>query len=419
MLAACECSGATCRAARIDPARYFPCMRVLVVTQNYPRFAGDPAGAFVARLAVAARTADHDVRILTPHAPGTAEHEVMGDLPVHRFRYAPEALERIGYTGSLHRRALSSPVAMAGVLFFLAAFRRALADEVRTFAPDIIHAHWWMPAGWLASRLGERLIVTCHGSDVRLLDRAPLRRIGRGVFHRASAITAVSRFLARDIARVFPDLRTPVEVTPMPVDVDRFAAGLAIPKAHPPRILFAGNLTASKGVDVLIEAFALLCQRGVSCQLRILGQGHMEGALRALAKRLGIDDGVLWSPLVPQDAMPAEYGASTVTVLPTRGNAEGLGLVLVEALLAGSAVVGTIAGGIPEVVRPECTGLLARPDDASDLAAQIERLLLDEALRNRLIRAGQAHMRATYASGPAAERFLDIYRHVDATGHVR
>ena len=61
--------------------------------------------------------------------------------------------------------------------------------------------------------------------------------------------------------------------------------------------------------------------------------------------------------------MPAEYGAATVTVLPSRGHAEGLGLTLVEALLAGSAVVGTAAGGIPEVVIHERTGLVARDGD--------------------------------------------------------
>lgn len=399
--------------------RYFPYMRVLIVTHNYPRFAGDPAGAFVARLAVAARASDFDVHVLAPHAPDTDEQEMVDQVPVHRFRYGPQALERIGYTGSLHYRALSSPTTVPAVAIFLAAFRLAIAREVRAFAPDIVHAHWWMPSGWLSSRIRVPFIVTCHGSDVRLLDRAPLRCIARGVFRRAGAVTTVSQFLATDIGRVFPHLRIPIEVTPMPVDVDRFAAGSATPKAVPPRILFAGNLTRSKGVDVLIQAFALLRRRGVLCQLRILGEGHMETELRALAARLRIGDHIQWSPLVSQDAMPAEYGAATVTVLPTRGNSEGLGLVLVEALLAGSSVVGTAAGGIPEVVRPESTGLLARVDDAADLAAQIERMLADEGLRRQLTVTGQAQMRATYASRPAAQRFLDLYGAVGATRRVR
>jgi glycosyltransferase involved in cell wall biosynthesis len=112
--------------------------------------------------------------------------------------------------------------------------------------------------------------------------------------------------------------------------------------------------------------------------------------------------------------MPSEYGASTVTVLPTRGSAEGLGLTLVEALLAGSAVVGTPAGGIPEVVLHEQTGLIAGDGDALDLATQIQRLLTEPSLRERLSAAGKARVLQTYAPEPAIGRFLEIY---DAVGH--
>ncbi len=171
----------------------------------------------------------------------------------------------------------------------------------------------------------------------------------------------------------------------------------------------------SKGVDLLLQAAAELTRAGVEYELKILGRGPDEAPLRALARRLGIDSRVNWSPLVPQSQMPAEYGASTVTVLPSRGQAEGLGLTLVEALLAGSAVVGTPAGGIPEVVRHEETGLLAREGDAQDLARQIDRLLRDEPLRERLTRAGKQRVTSTYAPMAAVGRFLAIYD--DITQH--
>jgi glycosyltransferase involved in cell wall biosynthesis len=112
--------------------------------------------------------------------------------------------------------------------------------------------------------------------------------------------------------------------------------------------------------------------------------------------------------------MPAEYGASTVTVLPSRGTAEGLGLTLVEALLAGSAVVGTPAGGIPEVIQHEQTGLIARDGDPRDLATQIQRLLTDHSLRERLTAAGKERVLRIYAPEPAIGRFLEIY---DAVAH--
>jgi glycosyltransferase involved in cell wall biosynthesis len=113
--------------------------------------------------------------------------------------------------------------------------------------------------------------------------------------------------------------------------------------------------------------------------------------------------------------MPAEYGASTIAALPTRGQAEGLGLTLVEALLAGTAVVGSRAGGIPEVVSHERTGLLAGSETPAELANQLERLLRDDRLRDRLTRAGKDHVLATYSPEATIGRFLEIYRAV--AGH--
>jgi glycosyltransferase involved in cell wall biosynthesis len=201
----------------------------------------------------------------------------------------------------------------------------------------------------------------------------------------------------------------------MPLDVDAFSAGRLVSRVQPPRILYAGNLVQSKGVDVLLRAAALLAGRGVDFRLKILGQGPEESELKRLASELKLGDRVVWSRFVTQSQMPGQYGASTVTVLPTRGSAEGLGLTLVEALLAGAAVVGTRAGGIPEVVRHEETGLIARDGDPGDLAHQIERLLLDASLRDRLTRAGKERVLHTYSPETAVRRFLDIYH--AATGH--
>ncbi len=253
-------------------------------------------------------------------------------------------------------------------------------------------------------------LITCHGSDVRLLERGDLvRRIALPAFRRAARVTTVSKFLAEDIQRMLPSLQTRVQVTPMPVDVSGFLEGGRTAKLNPPRLLYAGNLVPSKGVDVLLRAVAELARRGVVCELKILGEGPARPELEALARQLGIASRTTWAPFVPQARMAAEYGASTVTVLPSRGHAEGLGLTLVEALLAGSAVVGTAAGGIPEVVVHEQTGLIARDGDPTDLASQIQRLLTDPVLRQQLTREGKEHVLRTYAPQAAIDRFLEIY----------
>ena len=364
----------------------------------------------MARIAEGAAAGGHQVEVIAPHAPGTTAREQGINLQLRRFRYAPEALERVAYSGNLHGQTLRSPLAALAFPGFLLAFAYAVRRAIRRFAPDVIHAHWWLPAGVLASRGRVPYLVTCHGSDVRLLEGGALiRRIALPVFRRATMITTVSRFLAADIRRMVPALETEILVTPMPVDVTGFLAGGQARKLEPPQILYAGNLVPSKGVDVLLRATAELRRRGLPCELKILGQGPALADLQALAKDLGIITQVTWSPFVPQARMAQEYGASTVTVLPSRGRAEGLGLTLVEALLAGSAVVGTDAGGIPEVVIHERTGLIARDGDPNDLANQIQRLLTDTPLRDHLTREGKDHVLRTYSPDVALERFLHIY----------
>ena len=208
-------------------------LRILTITHNYPRFSGDPAGAFVQRIAAGAAARGHHVEVLAPHAPGTASQEDTDGVRLHRFRYGPEPLERVAYTGGLHQGTLLSPLAALGFPGFLFGFARAVHNAVQRFSPDLVHAHWWFPGGWFASREQVPYLITCHGSDVRLLDLGELvRRAGRGVFQKAASITAVSNFLANDLARLLPGIMPPT-VTPMPLDVTRFLEGAGTAKAEP------------------------------------------------------------------------------------------------------------------------------------------------------------------------------------------
>ncbi|HEY7684064.1 MAG TPA: glycosyltransferase [Gemmatimonadales bacterium] len=385
-------------------------MRILVTAHNYPRFAGDPAGAYVRRLALGFQARGHATRVLAPHTAGTAPIETDGNLTVHRFRYAPAPFEVVGYRGDPRLRAVLLAPAGLALPGYLVAFRCAIRRAVREFRPDLIHAHWWIPAGWLARTAGPPVVVTSHGSDVRLLERSGwLRRQARRLADSGVVWTAVSRFLAADLERQLGLPPGSVLLTAMPVDVAFFEAGLAVPKAVPPRVLYAGNLVPSKGVDVLIAAMAHLRDRKVPALLRILGQGPEREVLQNQVRALSLGDRVTLHDFVPQAMMPAEYGAAAITVLPTRGVAEGLGLTLVEALLAGSAVVGTPAGGIPEVVEDGVTGLLAPDGDPDALADRLCRLLQDESLRQRLSAAGRERVRRMYSVESAVDRFARIF----------
>lgn len=383
---------------------------LLVATHNYPRFPGDPAGAFVARLAHAARDAGWAVSVLAPWSADLPLHERVDGLDLHRFRPGRASGRAITYRGDLHTsafRSLRTAAALPGFLWeFRAAFRRLHAR----LQPAVVHAHWWVPAGLVATSVANTpTVITCHGSDVRLLERSRLARmLGRRVARRAAVMTTVSAFLARDLEAHLPRQRADIRTLYMPVDDALYSTGLGTPRVHPPRLLYAGNLLESKGVDVLLRAVQLLRERGVACTLRILGEGPDLRRLQTLAATLGLDD-VEWQAFLPQDRMPAEYGAATVTVLPTRGNAEGLGLTLVEAQLAGCAVVGTRAGGIPEVITDEVSGLLVDADDPDALATACARLMTDEALRQRLVTDARISALQRFGQREASARYLELY----------
>src|SRR4051794_6932870 len=180
-------------------------MRILTITHNYPRWDGDRAGAFVARLAAETVRLGHSVRVVAPHAPGAAMREVQHGVEIVRARYGPDALERVGYTGALRQPMRATMLAPLMLPPFIARLRAVAAREAREFRPDVVHAHWWMPGGWIASRIGLPYVVTSHGTDVRLLESALWRRLARPVLDRASAVTTASDFLARDITRFFPE----------------------------------------------------------------------------------------------------------------------------------------------------------------------------------------------------------------------
>ncbi|GLC27217.1 glycosyltransferase [Roseisolibacter agri] len=382
-------------------------MRVLFVAHSYPRHAGDLAGSFLLRLAVALKGEGVDVRVLAPAAAGLALEDVIEGVQVRRFRYAPRSWETLAYTGAMAEEARGSARGLLALAGLVASGARAIRREVREWRPDVVHAHWWFPGGLSAALPGGRgrtpLVVTMHGSDVRLAAGVgPARTLFARVVRQASAVTAVSRWLREQAIEMAPGLAC--DVAPMPVDVARFA----LPEPGTPRdgLLFVGRLTAQKGVDALLQALA---RAAGATTLTIVGSGPEEAALRALADRLGVASRVRWVPSQPQERLGALYGAAQALVIPSRE--EGLGLVAVEAQLCGTPVIAFASGGLVDVVHHERDGLLVPAGDVDALATAIGAVLGDSALARRLGSAGRDAALTSFAPSAVAARYRTIYEH--------
>jgi glycosyltransferase involved in cell wall biosynthesis len=180
------------------------------------------------------------------------------------------------------------------------------------------------------------------------------------------------------------------------------------PLAWPPTAAFAGRLVREKGVDVLLRAFARAMERIPEARLVLLGDGPEGVALRGLAGELGISGAVSWTGHVSRLEMERRLGRAWVQAIPSRW-AEPFGLVATEAMMRGTAVVASGAGGLADIVRPGRTGLLVPAGDPEALAEALVALLADRDRAEAMGRAGREVALAEYSTGRFTDRFERLY----------
>jgi glycosyltransferase involved in cell wall biosynthesis len=240
-----------------------------------------------------------------------------------------------------------------GKLRYLELARRA-AGAARAERPDVVYAHFLVPAGLIAALAGRApLVVTAHGRDVRNIGAIPgVAAATRLVVRRAAAVICVSGYLRRELETKLPEVRGKVEVVSSGVDRELFA--VTEPPPGPPGFLCVGALDERKNVVRLADAFGRL-EEGT---LTFAGDGPLRSRLegRERVRLLG---------RVPHDEIPRLLAESRVLAQPSL--VEPLGQALLEAMACGRSVVATRIGGPPEFVPPEA-GVLVDPLDVDDLA---------------------------------------------------
>jgi glycosyltransferase involved in cell wall biosynthesis len=328
-------------------------VRVGVLTTSYPRSASDSAGRFVAD------AVDH-VR-----ARGVAV-EVVGP---QQYRHYGIAYGH-GMVGNLRRR----PWLALLVPALLASFVRA----VHRVDADLLHAHW-LPAGWVAERSGKPYVVQVWGTDVELARRAPW--LTRRVLQRARLVIAASNDLAEH-ARALG--ARDVRVIPSGVELPERVGT----EADPAEVLYAGRLSAEKGVLELLDAAAGL-------NLVVAGDGP-------LRERIPFARG-----FVPHDELQQLYARAAVVACPSRR--EGFGVACLEAMAHGRPVVATRVGGLLDLVVDGETGIVVPPRDPAALRSALERLLADPDLRRKLGSAGRERARTHFSWERVTDSTLAAY----------
>jgi glycosyltransferase involved in cell wall biosynthesis len=361
-------------------------VRVVFLTHNYPRFAGDVSGGFLATLAAGLVRRGIDVRVVAPSDEGQGGTEELDGVPVRRVRYASARRETLAYRGTM-QSAVRGPGGLGALAGLWRAMRRAAREELEAGA-DLIHAHWWVPAG-LAVPRGARMVLTVHGTDAALLRRSRIaRRIARPVFHRAAVVTAVSRELAGWVQNGVGRHVAQAYIHPMPVD----SSGRPWTTGGGGAVVVA-RLSAQKRVALAIDAISVLTSCGHELSLTIVGDGPERPALERQVERLGIGAFVRFAGAVPAAEVQRYLATADVMLFPAQG--EGFGLAAAEALMSGVPVVACWdGGGVLDVVPESGAGRLTLPspdplaDTVLDLLGDPERLaaarLVGESWRARL-----------------------------------
>ena len=287
-------------------------MRILLVSQMYPGPAAPDLGTFVRDMELALRVRGHDVEL------AVLDHRGGG-----KGRYL-ELLRRTWSAG-------------------------------RAFRPNVVYAHFLVPAGLIAATFKRTpLVVTAHGRDVRNIGAfAGITAATRHVVRRAAAVVCVSEYLRRELETKLPEARGKTKVVSSGVDLERFAL---LPRASHDGTAFlcVGALSERKNVVRLADAFATLG----GGTLTFVGDGPLRARLEGRPR-------VVLTGAVPHDEVAQQLADADVVCQPSL--IEPLGQALLEAMACGRPVVATRIGGPPEFVPPGA-GILVDPLDAEGLA---------------------------------------------------
>lgn len=268
-----------------------------------------------------------------------------------------------------------------------------VANEAKRLKLVHLHAHFATrptSVAFLASRLtGIPYSFTAHAMDIYKRELR-LEALARKVEH-ARFVVTVSDYNKAHLEREAGAAPAKVLRVYNGIDLQRFAPNGGPPSRGPFTLLCVARLVEKKGHRVLLDACALLRDRGVPFRCLLVGKGKLRSEVQEQMWALDLAERVeLLGPLT-QSEVRQRYHEAHAVVLPcliaADGNRDGLPVSIVEALASGVPVVTTPVTGIPEVVRDGHNGLLVPPGDAAALADALERLIRDPVLYERL-RAG-------------------------------
>ena len=294
-----------------------------------------------------------------------------------------------------------------------------MAEVSRDCDLDVLHVHYAVPhatAAILARAMlppgrRPRVVTTLHGTDTTLLGRDP--GYGPAIRHaleQSDAVTAVSEYLRVETRRLL-GVERPIEVihnfsTPRPARRSRQEVRRELGLDREALIFHASNLRPVKRIDLLLATAARIRPRA-AFKLLILAGGDF-APFSEEVRRLDLTDRVI----VRENTLAIEDYLQAADLGLFTSDTESFCLSILEAMCFGCPSVATAVGGIPELMAPGATGVLAPAGDAGALARAVESLLDDPERRRAMGEAGRRRAWEYFSADVIVPRYEDLYRRV-------
>lgn len=392
-------------------------MKVLVIGSVYPRFNEDAEVPWLRTSVAHLKKAGVEIQVLAPTYKGLKSHEIDG-VRVNRFRYAPKDWEMLTHEEGAPSKMASKPwLQLLAIPYIISGFFRCLSI-CHKWKPDVIHAHWPFPHAYIALGAAKLfkipLVLNFHGAELLLIRKKKwVRPLLKFAIGKAQAIFANSSFTAGKIKAL---RNVDVEWSPYGTTLgkdENNAESKIVPHAITDKfkILFVGRHIERKGICYLIEAAKYL--PADKFEIRIVGVGDLTDKLKAQAAKY---PQVVFTGKLSPEALENEYRTANVFTLPaivdSKGDTEGLGVVLIEAMELGLPIVASNVGGIPDVVVDGQSGILVEEKNPEALANAFKRLAADPNLIKQLLVGARKRIEECFTWDGIIERQIAVYNKV-------
>lgn len=396
--------------------------KVLVIGSVYPRFHEDAEVPWLRTSIAHLKKAGLDIQVLAPSYKGLKSHEIDG-VKVNRFRYAPASWEFLTHEEGAPSKMANKPwLQLLAIPYIISGFFKCI-KICRKFKPDIIHAHWPFPHAYIALGAAKLfkipLVLNFHGAELLLIRKKKwVRPLLKFAISQAQAVFANSSFTAGKIKAL---RNVDVEWSPYGTTLE---GGSNVenpqrPTPHPVngkfKILFVGRHIERKGICYLIEAAKYLPRD--QFEIRIVGVGDLTEQLKEQAAHASADSAeIVFTGKLSPEALAGEYKTANVFTLPaivdSKGDTEGLGVVLIEAMELGLPIVASNVGGIPDVVIDGVSGILVPEKDPQALANAYKRLAAEPELVEHLLAGSQKRIAECFTWDGIIQRQIAVYNKV-------